>query len=57
MAVEDGESGRVQILQDFLLQCVEIQIHVNASALSRHQNIGGPARSRAEGVMIVFGPI
>ena len=41
MAVEDGESGRVEILQDFLLQCVEIQIHVNASALSQHQNIGG----------------
>ena len=41
MAVEDGESGRIEILQDFLLQCVEIQIHVNASTLSRHQNIGG----------------
>ena len=40
-AVEDGESGRIEILQDFLLQCVEIQIHVIASALSQHQNIGG----------------
>ena len=41
MPVEHGESGRVEVLQNFVLQCVEIQIHVNASALSKHQYVGG----------------
>jgi hypothetical protein len=40
-AVEHGEAGRVEILQDFALQCIEVQIHVVASVLRQHQNIRG----------------
>ena len=40
-AVEYGETVDFQILQDFAFQCVQIQIHVDASALRQHQNIRG----------------
>ena len=40
-AVENGEPAGFEILHDFAFECVQIQVHVNASALSQHQNIRG----------------
>ena len=40
-AAENGQVARFKIVQDFALECVEIQVHVASSALNQHQNIRG----------------
>src|ERR1017187_5735817 len=56
-AAENGQIARFEIVQDFALECIEIQVHVASSAYDNTRVSEGLARSRAEGVTIVFGPI
>ena len=56
-AVEHGEVGRFEVFEDLALQGIEIQIHVSSQLSTVSRTPALPARSRAEGVRIVFGPI
>ena len=56
-AAEYGETVDFQIVQDFAFQCVQIQVHVIPQPCANTRISEGPARSRADGVTIVFGPI